>query len=54
MTLPTTLALVMNILLEKKKSAIVAAFAHASIFFVKRIEGLADGCEVMTDAGHVC
>ena len=32
----------------------VAAFEHASTLFVNRIEGLADDCKMMTDAGHVC
>ena len=48
------MALVMNKFLKKKKNAIEVAFEHASRFVVKRIEGLADGCEVMTYAGHVC
>ena len=54
MALPTARALVMNRMLEKDKNPRVAAFEHASTFFVKRTEGLADDCEVMTDSGHVC
>ncbi|KAH7888430.1 hypothetical protein F5I97DRAFT_1803664 [Phlebopus sp. FC_14] len=44
----------MNRLLEKKKEyEAVAALERASALFVKRIEGLADDCEVMADAGQV-
>lgn len=40
-------------LLEKKKEyEAVAALERASSLFVKRIEGLADDCEVMADAGQ--
>ena len=40
-------------LLEKKKEyEAVAALERASALFVKRIEGLADDCEVMADAGQ--
>jgi len=43
----------MNKLLEKKKEyEAVAALERASALFVKRIEGLADDCEVMADAGQ--
>ncbi|KAG1807573.1 hypothetical protein EV424DRAFT_1427191 [Suillus variegatus] len=41
-------------LLEKKKEfEAVAALERASALFLKRIEGLADDCEVMADAGQV-
>ncbi|KAF8122043.1 hypothetical protein EV363DRAFT_1456930 [Boletus edulis] len=41
-------------LMEKKKEhEAVAALERASALFVKRIEGLADDCEVMADAGQV-
>ncbi|KAG9309345.1 hypothetical protein JVU11DRAFT_10581 [Chiua virens] len=41
-------------LLEKKKEfEAVAALERASALFVRRIEGLADDCEVMADAGQV-
>ncbi|KAF9231907.1 hypothetical protein BU15DRAFT_55634 [Melanogaster broomeanus] len=44
----------LNRLLEKKKEhEAVAALERASALFVKRIEGLADDCEVMADAGQV-
>ena len=40
-------------LLEKKKEyEAVAALERASALFVKRIEALADDCEVMADAGQ--
>lgn len=46
-------AAAMNKLLEKKKEyEAVAALERASALFVKRIEGLADDCEVMADAGQ--
>ncbi|KAG6334079.1 hypothetical protein ID866_5011 [Astraeus odoratus] len=45
-------AAAMGRLLEKKKEyEAVAALERASALFVKRIEGLADDCEVMADAG---
>ncbi|KAF8549026.1 hypothetical protein OG21DRAFT_1515644 [Imleria badia] len=41
-------------LLEKKKEyESVAALERASALFVKRIEALADDCQVMADAGQV-
>ncbi|KAN0090660.1 hypothetical protein V8E55_004226 [Tylopilus felleus] len=41
-------------LLEKKKEyEAVAALERTSALYVKRIEGLADDCEVMADAGQV-
>ncbi|KAH0827294.1 hypothetical protein J3R83DRAFT_3917 [Lanmaoa asiatica] len=41
-------------LLEKKKEyEAVAALERASALFVKRIDALADDCEVMADAGQV-
>ncbi|KAF9219561.1 hypothetical protein BS17DRAFT_717025 [Gyrodon lividus] len=47
-------AAAMNRLLEKKKEyEAVTALERASAMFVKRIEGLADDCEVMADAGKV-
>lgn len=40
-------------LLEKKKEyEAVAALERTSALYVKRIEGLADDCEVMADAGQ--
>lgn len=40
-------------LLEKKKEyEAVAALERASALFVKRVEGLADDCQVMADAGQ--
>lgn len=40
-------------LLEKKKEyEAVAALERSSALFVKRIESLADDCEVMADAGQ--
>ena len=40
-------------LIEKKKEyESVAALERASALFVKRLEGLADDCEVMADAGQ--
>ncbi|KAL4073224.1 hypothetical protein V8B97DRAFT_1953163 [Scleroderma yunnanense] len=47
-------AAAVNRLLEKKKEyEAVAALERASALFVKRIEGLADDCEIMADAGQV-
>ncbi|THH13387.1 hypothetical protein EW146_g6820 [Bondarzewia mesenterica] len=41
-------------LLEKKKEhEAVSAFERASGMFLKRIEGLADDCDIMADAGMV-
>ena len=46
-------AAAMNKLLEKKKEyEAVAALERASALFVNRIEGLADDCKVMADAGQ--
>ncbi|KIJ65412.1 hypothetical protein HYDPIDRAFT_174879 [Hydnomerulius pinastri MD-312] len=43
-----------NRLLEKKKEyEAVAALERASALFVKRIEGLAEDCDVMADAGQI-
>ena len=43
----------MSRLQEKKKEfEAVAALERASALFLKRIEGLADDCEVMADAGQ--
>lgn len=43
----------MNRLLEKKKEyEAVAALERASTLLVKRIEGIADDCEVMADASR--
>ncbi|KAG0695925.1 hypothetical protein DFH29DRAFT_1005005 [Suillus ampliporus] len=38
---------------KKKEFEAVAALERASALFLKRIEGLADDCEVMADAGQV-
>ncbi|KAG1766919.1 hypothetical protein EV702DRAFT_1148471 [Suillus placidus] len=38
---------------KKKEFDAVAALERASALFLKRIEGLADDCEVMADAGQV-
>ncbi|OJA09899.1 hypothetical protein AZE42_06193 [Rhizopogon vesiculosus] len=47
-------AAAMSRLQEKKKELeAVAALERASALFLKRIEGLADDCEVMADAGQV-
>ncbi|KAJ8595781.1 hypothetical protein M405DRAFT_857021 [Rhizopogon salebrosus TDB-379] len=44
----------MSRLQEKKKEfEAVSALERASALFLKRIEGLADDCEVMADAGQV-
>ncbi|KAI6147484.1 hypothetical protein BKA82DRAFT_139561 [Pisolithus tinctorius] len=49
-----TNAVAMNRLLEKKKEYdAVAALERVTTLFVNRIEGLADDCEVMADAGQV-
>lgn len=46
-------AAAMSRLQEKKKEfEAVAALERASALFLKRIEGLADDCEVMADAGQ--
>lgn len=49
-----TNAVAMNRLLEKKKEYdAVAALERVTTLFLNRIEGLADDCEVMADAGQV-
>ncbi|KAG2357229.1 hypothetical protein BDR07DRAFT_1339089 [Suillus spraguei] len=49
-----TSVVAMSRLHEKKKEfEAVAALERASALFLKRIEGLADDCEVMADAGQV-
>ncbi|KIO06165.1 hypothetical protein M404DRAFT_139561 [Pisolithus tinctorius Marx 270] len=49
-----TNAVAMTRLLEKKKEYdAVAALERVTTLFVNRIEGLADDCEVMADAGQV-
>ncbi|KAI6044796.1 hypothetical protein EDC04DRAFT_2639811 [Pisolithus marmoratus] len=49
-----TNAVAMNRLLEKKKEYdAVAALERVTTLFLTRIEGLADDCEVMADAGQV-
>jgi len=37
---------------KKKEFEAVAALERASALFLKRIEGLADDCDVMADAGQ--
>lgn len=49
-----TNAVAMTRLLEKKKEYdAVAALERVTTLFLNRIEGLADDCEVMADAGQV-
>ena len=45
-------ALLHRLVEKKKEFEAVAALERASAFFVRRMEGLADDCEVMADAGQ--
>ncbi|KAI0260843.1 hypothetical protein BC834DRAFT_831126 [Gloeopeniophorella convolvens] len=50
---PASAALLTRLAEKKKEFEAVDALQHASALFLKRLEGLADDCEVMADAGVV-
>ncbi|KAI0068849.1 hypothetical protein BV25DRAFT_1791349 [Artomyces pyxidatus] len=50
---PPSAAALARLLEKKKELEAVSALARASALFLKRIEGLAEDCETMADAGHV-